>query len=143
MTPNFALEKAFVALITPVVGIVPVYPGLSNADKAGPCVICAAQGESSEEPLHSGNYWVTMDIGVKMSAADNTAEDLEALASLVESTVHVDNLDAQLNVQGQDLTVFPFAFEFQSTQLAFNGDEGFWIGNIPVRVYCCSAVLTP
>ena len=149
MTPQIALEKAFQSLITEALGnAYPVYCGRASTDKALPCVICQAQGDGEEEPWHSGNYWITMAIMVKMAAGtDVNGQDPEPvntlLIQLVESAIAITGLDASLNTQGQSLTVFTNGYIFNAHDLTFQREEGVWIDTLPVRVYCCASILQP
>lgn len=144
-----SLENAFVSLITPAAAPLGgnVYPGHSSADKILPLVIAAADGSSTEEdPPHSGNFWVDVEIYVKATAAteagvpaDPNVADL-ALTKAVFDVVKVTDLDAQLNAQGQDLTVFPTGFFFMPPK-AGRDEKGVWVDIQPMRIYCCPSVL--
>lgn len=59
-----------------------IYQGLSNQDKAAPCVIITAQG-SQEVVLHTGVMRCPVTITVKEMAADLSSSNLGALADLV------------------------------------------------------------
>ena len=146
-----SLENALVSLITPAAAPLGanIYPGHSSADKILPCVIAAADGGSAEEdPPHTGNFWVDVEVYVKASAAtepgvppDPNVADL-ALTKAVFDTINVTNLDALLNAQGQDLTVFPRGFLFMAPK-AGRDEKGVWVDIQPIRIYCCASVLLP
>lgn len=145
-----SLENAFVSLINPVaLGLANVYPGHSSATKALPAVIAAADGSSVEEdPPQSGNCWVDFELSVKAAAAaepgaitDPNVADL-MITRLVFNVVKVSNLAELLNMQGQDLTVFPNGCFF-SPPKAGRDAEGVWVDMLPIRIYCCASVLAP
>lgn len=145
-----SLELAFQSLILGALGSGNnVYTGKDSSNKALPCAIVAADGESlMEDPPHSGNFWVEVELSVKATAAtepaalaDPTVADM-AFVQSVFSIVQVSNLDVLLNSQGQSLTVFPTGFFFMSPKSG-RDELGAWVDQLKLRVYCCQANLLP
>lgn len=145
-----ALELAFQSLILGNLGSGNnVYTGKASSNKKLPCVIIAADGSSLEEdPPHTGNFWVDVEISVKASAAtqvgaaaDPTLADM-ALTQSVFSLVQVSNLDFLLNNQGQSLTVFPTGFFFMAPK-GGRDELGGWVDQQTIKIYCCQANLLP
>lgn len=145
-----SLELAFQGLILGFLGSgANVYTGKASSNKKLPCVIIAADGSSLEEdPPHTGNFWIDVEISVKASAAtqpnavaDPTLADM-AFTSSVFGIVQVTNLDALLNAQGQSLTVFPTGFFFMAPK-GGRDELGAWVDQLTIKVYCCSANLLP
>lgn len=146
-----SLENAFASLVasTAVTMGAAVFPGHSSLTKTLPCVIPAADGTSLEEdPPHSGNFWVDLELSVKASAASDQGQLADpnvadqALTSAIFNLVKVTNLDQLLNAQGQNLTVFPTAYFFGAPK-AGRDAEGVWVDTLPVKIYCCATVLAP
>lgn len=145
-----SLENAFASLIAPTAAAhgASVFPGHSSATKTLPCVIPSVDGSALEEdPPHFGNFWVDVEISVKASAAteqagaDPNVAD-QALTAAVFTLVKVNNLDALLNAQGQNLTVFPTAFFFGAPK-AGRDAEGVWVDQMPIKIYCCATIISP
>jgi len=53
------------------------------------------------------------------------------------------NLAANLNAQGQDLTVFEGGIVRGAHNLTFDSEQPIWIEKLPLRIYCCGTVLQP
>lgn len=143
-----SVESAFSSLITAAIGSqANVYTGKASTNKVLPCVICIADGEEQEDPPFTGNYWVSVEIQVKYHAdtapglSDPKVADL-TLVRNVFNAVKVSNLDALLNGQGQNLTVFPNGFFF-SSQKAGQDEMGAWADVQPIKLYCCASVIAP
>lgn len=146
-----SLENAFVSLILPAAAPYQanVYPGHASSTKALPCVICSADGDSTQEdPPHQGNFWVDLEITVKASAAteadavaDPNVFDL-ALTKAVFDAVKVNNLDALINALGYDLTILPNAFFFYPPK-AGRDQDGVWVDQLTIKVYCCASIIPP
>ena len=144
------VEEALASLVRSL-GVWPetnVFTGQAASDKQLNCVICAANGDSlEEEPKGTGNFWVSAEVMVKSSAATDTdGQDPQvlhvALVDVVFKGLMVGDLDAQLNAQGRQLTVFPTAFILSSPQRA-QDENGAWIDTLPIRLYCCASILPP
>jgi hypothetical protein len=146
-----SLENAFVSLLAATAASfgANIYPGHSSADKALPAVIPSADGSSLEEdPPMFGNFWVDVELAVKARAStepgalsDPNVADL-ALTAAIFNQVKVLNLDALLNAQGQNLTVFPRAYFFGSPK-AGRDAQGVWVDILPMKIYCCASIIAP
>lgn len=142
------VESAFVSLVAAGVGsLANVYPGKFSGDKALPWVVCEASGEGEDDPKGSGNFWVNVRTGVKVSAAteaggpDPKIADV-SLVSNVWTILQVTNLETQLNAQARNLTVFPTAFIIGAPTREYD-ETGAWVDILPIRIYCCNSVLAP
>lgn len=142
------VESAFVSLITTAITTqANVYTGKSSGDKSLPWVVCEANGDGEDDPKGSGNFWVNVRTMVKVSGAteaggpDPKIADV-ALVSNVWTVLQVTNLDAQLNAQARNLTVFPTAFIIGAPTREYD-ETGGWVDILPIRIYCCNSVLAP
>lgn len=143
----YELEQAFVSLILPTMVGGNVYGGRSAGDRTLPNAVCEAIGDGEEDPKLSGNFWMNMRITCKGTAAteadgfDPTPLDVAFVKSVFEPLL-VDDLPAQLNAQGRNLTVLPNGY-ITSAPTQEQDAEGSWVDVLTIRCYCCASVLAP
>lgn len=131
------------ALVTAAsVGTSNIYTGANSADKAAPCVICAAVSADADDPPGSGNKWVTLDVMVKsIFAVDADAVDpvaaADTLAGAVFNAIQTNTLAADLNTHGTDFTVMGVVFEGNASEV----QEDCSVETMTVRLYCCPSDL--
>lgn len=96
------------------------YKGRGSDDKEGPAVIFKAIVEN-EEPLFTGNFYVTLEAVVRSVAADGeTAHNI--LAGEIHNMLALDDLAAQLTAKVDNLYVFDPALEMGGSGPEVDGD---------------------
>jgi hypothetical protein len=125
-----------------------VYTGKASSNKKAPCVICACDGEQEEDPPRTGNFWISVEVSVKSIAATEPGATVDPLSSdqaFVKSVfdiVCVNVIDALLSAQGFDLTILPQGFIFGSFKSG-RDEQGVYVDQLPIRLYCCASILAP
>lgn len=157
---NDRLEEALVAVLTaPAQALGNVFDGQpvtlctgkNSADKLLPCVIAAADGGDNEEtPINTGNFWVTFDVTIRHrgdpnpsgdESGDNPKSSDQLLINMVWSTLHADNIAAQLSAAVADLTVFDGGVIWNSPKSGVD-EAGVWVTQFSGRAYCCGSDLS-
>jgi hypothetical protein len=133
-----------------------VRPGEADEDLEAQYLRCRAADQAEEEyPLDSGNFWWPCEVELRTPAQVQTAAEAasddpadstkarakhQALATILEDAVLVDDLAEQLNTAaaalgaGYELTVFAV----QSRAPARSQGDEVYSSGWTFRVYCCS-----
>lgn len=111
---------------------VSIFTGQSDYTKANPSLVVHAE-TGREEPLGSGNFYVTVNCELRKEAIEDGLPAFRQLASDVLGQFMVDALPAQLSSEADDLHVFGIRErEFRSTI-----DENQWLSVLTFQAYCC------
>lgn len=124
-------EDAFKYLVTNTVvsqslGI-PVFTGIDNLDKTGPCVICYAESAVEEFPF-GGVYHVSANITVKELAADSSVSS--SLGAVIFEGCLTNNTQQILNSYSSSYNVYGYWI----TDTTDNVDGDSWIQQYKLEV---------
>ena len=99
---------------------IPVFNGISNSDKSGPCVICYAESANEDFP-NSGIYRVVGNVIVKELAADTDVSS--SVADTIFQGFLNDNIVGTLNSYSGAYYVYGFFVDGVNDEI----DEDTWI----------------
>jgi len=138
------LESALQAVISPAVAALAepanVYTGKQRVDKITPAVICMVTGEGEEEPVFTGNFWLSASVEIEHLAVDGsgageTRDQMELLNDAVAGAVFSDTLEASLSAAVPDFHVYKSGI-IRGTPTTEVHEHDIWVDIFPLRVYC-------
>jgi hypothetical protein len=106
---------------------VPVYTGINNLDKTGPCVICYAESATEDFPF-SGIYHVSTNIIVKEMAADTST------GSLLATTLFEAFLNNKTKTALNSYSSSYFVYEYWVTDTSDTIEQDAWIQQFRLEV---------
>lgn len=106
---------------------IPVFTGIDNLDKTGPCVICYGESAQEEFPF-SGVYHVTTNIMVKELAADSSVSS--SLAAVIFEGCLTTNTKQILNSYSSSYNVY----EYWVTDTSNREDGDAWVQEYKLEV---------
>lgn len=140
MSLKSVLENSFAGLVSAAVGLpadVSVYTGDDDDTQIRPCVVCVCPG-GNEEPQGSGNRMMDFSVTTKTQTEDDTGLVAHAaLVELMDRTLKVDALAANLSAMG-GLYVFDPAIDAGQTS-SVQGRAAVSVQKF--TIYCCEAEL--
>lgn len=115
---------------------VAILTGLGNDIKTLPCAILVGQG-GPEMPQGSGNFMVSFSVEFRTNAADTSIEQHRAATATVLGVFMSDDLANELVTD--DFGVFGI----QNRQAGGSRiEDGQWVSELSMDVYCCGLTLT-
>jgi hypothetical protein len=116
---------------------VQVYPGMSAATKAAPCVICqAVSGE--EESYNSGRWRILLRVTTLGMAADGETA-FDDLCDSVRQLLYADGLPALIEAQTSGLTVWGTGIE---SRMEWGQEDDAFSETIEMQVVCAQTNFT-
>jgi hypothetical protein len=159
------VEAALAAVIAPAVSGLQILTGKSSGTKGPPpAIICVAEEDGDEDPIHSGNFFVNCRVEIKCSEVPNQngtddegAEPPdetegfppderklrdEALVAAVFSDIRVSDLASRLSAAVADLTVFEGSVVFEGAERD-RDEHGVSVDTLRFRCLACGSALAP
>lgn len=144
------VEEALATLVLDSGVSANVYTGKGSLDKEAPCVICSAEPEGEEDPKGTGNFFMQGIVTCKgygvinEDGAGNPADprgDSQTVVATVFAAIQRDDLGAAMNAAVSDLHVFAASPQLQAPESG-KDEQGVWIDELRVRLYCCASALS-
>jgi hypothetical protein len=103
-----------------------------------------------EEPKDSGNFWVNMEIMVKVHAPQEpgsktaTTTQAQALLSAVNTAIYDGGLETTLNLAVTDFYCFVGSVIRPGwSPREYDAESDCWVDKLHIRFYGCASVLNP
>ena len=120
-----------------------IFAGEAETEKTGQSIICYCNGDFTEYPPCSGNFWADVQIELKTPVsidATGLTDQLtahQAAATILEPIIMAATLPASLEANASDFTVQGLI----DRQPIRERTAEYWLTGFKFKLYCCSSAL--